>query len=155
MIVMTHHSHHRRTHTHATRTTSYKERIIAFPFKTGVPYLFSIAKKVSKHSGVFEGMLSVMQEQRVVKTDNPDFDDKYTLLVSNESNLNDSNCVNIALRVLPYLDQHLLTVDKILVGQTTYTCIISFLDDICFVRFNSHVRDITPFYNLASALMNM
>lgn len=136
------------------QSTYYKERVIAIPCKTNIPELFSIAKRPSKYGRTFERMVSMMQQQIVVETNNPDFDEKYTLLLSS-NDTNQVQCIEFALQLFPILDQHLTTLKNIPVGQTTYPCILSFSNNLCFIRLHPHISDILSLYNLAEQLMSI
>ena len=149
-----HHTSHHTHHHHSTFSTIYyEERVIAIPCKTNIPHLFSIAKRPSKYGRTFERLLSSMQQQNIVQTNNPDFDDTYTLLLANDT-ANQGQCIEFALRILPILNQHLSTLKKIPVGQTSYLCILSFSNDTCFIRFHPQIPDLTALYNLATELMS-
>jgi len=132
-------------------TTWYTGRVFGFPYSTGFDHLFFIGKTMSKYGKTFEKMLTLGQHITTVSTGDSMFDDEYTLLVQ-KSNTNTEVFVPFALKLKPILDNHLQRIKKYPVGQSTYSCILSFTKEFCYIRFYPHNTNIEQFYHLAEEL---
>lgn len=134
------------------RRNFYTERIIVFPSSLGGIHAFTIGKKIYGRS--LYGLIKVIQGHHVIKTDDEAFDSSYLLFVTDE-NPEVEHYKGIASRVFPLLEQHLNAIEKLPVGGSVYSCMISFTNQFGIIRFNSEVKDVEPFYNLANDLLSL
>ena len=96
-------------------------------------------------------MLSLVHSFIPISTNDPSFDNQYSLLIKKNS-INESIFIPYALKLQVLMDKYLLKIPKIPVGQSTYLCILSFIDDYCFIRFDKRSTAIEKFYLFAREL---
>lgn len=135
-------------------SSNYVERIIAFPCSFKFDQCFSIGKQLYKRGVFIEEMAVRALGLNVVSTNHVDFDAFYSLLVPDES-MDIRLYVEISCRMFPTLEKYLKGVKKYPVGPTMYTCILSFVNQTGFIRYNPQNFAVEPFYNLANELALM
>ena len=130
----------------------YQERIIAFPCSFKFNQRFSIGKRTSKRGAFIEEFVARFLGLTVVPTNHVDFDMFYSLLVPDE-NMDIRSYVNISREIYPILEKYLGKIKRYPVGPTMYSCIISFINQMGFIRFNPQNLNVESFYNLANELV--